>query len=567
MKWTVGRKLTAIFSVMMMLILAMSIGGIISSYTLNQNTNTINQQIIPKIDSLNILEKGTQSVLGLTQQHILTKGSSYKIAYKEQIATYKISVDETIESYEHLLTDQAELDILTEVKDIWRRFNNQITGIIILSDGDWYAEATLESYGAGLTMTEMNEQLELLGSLHDAELNVIVEKGDLLYTTVLIILAIGTIVAVLISILGIRFLLGTIQKPIVALSKNFKLMATGDLTIDPIELKTKDEIGQLGEDFNMMLAQFRLLMTNLHQHIDTVASTSIELSASAEETMYASTQIASSIIDVSEGASDQLESARSSNLIVDEITVGMDHAAESIQKVSELAFSTTDFAKTGTKMMETTMEKMDDIERSTEITALVVESLHTKSIEIGNIVSIITKIAGQTNLLALNASIEAARAGEHGRGFAVVANEVGNLAASSGSAANNIRQLIGEIQKEVEEAISAMTTSKEYVAEGLRMVHQSGDSFNEITQMVGEVSSQAVEISAISEEITASTHAMKLMVNAVSTMSERAEASSQDIVAAAEEQNATMEEISASSVVLSSMAETLRNMVSVFKIK
>ncbi|MFD1926858.1 methyl-accepting chemotaxis protein [Sporosarcina siberiensis] len=567
MKWTVGRKLTAIFSVMMILILAMSIGGIISSYTLNQNTNTINQQIIPKVDSLNILEKGTQSVLGLTQQHILTKGSSYKIAYEEQIASHKISVDKTIESYEHLLTDQVELDILTEVKDIWRRFNNQITGIITLSAGDWYAEATLESYGAGLTINEMNEQLELLSTLHDAELNTIVEKGDLLYKTVLIILAIGTIVAILISILGIRFLLTTIQKPIVALSKNFKLMATGDLTIDPIELKTKDEIGQLGEDFNMMLAQFKLLMTNLHRHIDTVASTSIELSASAEETMYASTQIANSIIDVSEGASDQLESARSSNLIVDEITIGMDHAAESIQKVSELAVSTTDFAKTGTEMMETTMEKMDDIERSTEKTALVVESLHTKSIEIGNIVSIITKIAGQTNLLALNASIEAARAGEHGRGFAVVANEVGNLAASSGTAANNIRQLIEEIQKEVEEAIAAMSTSKKYVAEGLRMVHHSGESFNEITQMVGEVSSQAVEISAISKEITENTHAMKLMVNAVSTMSERAEASSQDIVAAAEEQNATMEEISASSVVLSSMAETLRGMVSVFKIK
>ena len=567
MGWTVGRKLSAIFIVMMGLILAMSLGGVISAFTLNENTNTINQKIIPKIESINALKLGTQNVLDLTQRHILSNDESIKMSYREQIEADFQNVDDEIAAYHARLENQSEKDLLEEVNQQWGRFVNQAFVIIQFSSGNWVEEATTASYEAVNTMNEMNEQLMLLNNLHNEELDGIGQRGDTLFKTVMLIIAIGTIVAVLISIGGIRYLLRTIQKPIVALSGNFKLMATGDLTIQPLLVKSNDEIGQLGTDFNALLNQYKLLMTKLHEHAETVATTSVELSSSAEETMRASTQITKSIIEVSEGATVQLESARSSNIIVEEITVGMDQAAASIQKVSELAIATTGFAKTGTTIMASTMQKMDDIEQSTETTAHLVESLHKKSIEIGKIVSIITKIAGQTKLLALNASIEAARAGEHGRGFAVVASEVSNLAAESNTSASDIRRLIEEIQQEVGQAISAMSTSKSFVAEGLSMVNESSDSFHEIYSMISDVSAQAADISSITEEINASTHTMKQLVDVVTNLSVQADTSSQDIVAAAEEQSATMQEISASSSVLSSMAETMRDLISIFKIK
>ena len=71
------------------------------------------------------------------------------------------------------------------------------------------------------------------------------------------------------------------------------------------------------------------------------------------------------------------------------------------------------------------------------------EELKTSSAQIGEIVGLISTIAGQTNLLALNAAIEAARAGEQGRGFAVVAEEVRKLAEQSEAAAHQIKDLVG----------------------------------------------------------------------------------------------------------------------------
>ncbi|WP_404317480.1 methyl-accepting chemotaxis protein [Bacillus lumedeiriae] len=277
-------------------------------------------------------------------------------------------------------------------------------------------------------------------------------------------------------------------------------------------------------------------------------------------------QITESILEVSEGTARQLNSARSSHVVVEEMAEAMDQAASSIQSVSNLAISTANYTESGTTLMESTVKKMEEIQTSTQSTASVVQSLSRKSTEIEKIISLITNVADQTNLLALNAAIEAARAGEHGKGFAVVADEVRKLAVESGSAAGDIRQLIRAIQQEIEEVISAMQIAKEFVSEGLAMAQESGSSFHEISKMISEVSTQAEEISAITEEVNASTQSVKELADDVAVMSEKADERSQTVTAAVEEQNAIMEEISASAKVLSSMSEELKDMISSFRI-
>ena len=97
-----------------------------------------------------------------------------------------------------------------------------------------------------------------------------------------------------------------------------------------------------------------------------------------------------------------------------------------------------------------------DAQRLTDEASKIVASLNTSSVEIGNVVKVITSIAEQTNLLALNATIEAARAGDAGKGFAVVANEVKDLARETAKATEEVDAKVSAIQSDTGSVVHAL---------------------------------------------------------------------------------------------------------------
>jgi methyl-accepting chemotaxis protein len=251
---------------------------------------------------------------------------------------------------------------------------------------------------------------------------------------------------------------------------------------------------------------------------------------------------------------------------MEEMAVGISRIAESSSTVSEASVETAKEAAAGNEAIQKVVYQMDSIRASVTSSSQAVKELGMRSQEIGQIVGAITDIADQTNLLALNAAIEAARAGEHGRGFAVVADEVRKLAEQSRVSADQIANLITEIQEDTNRVVLAIEKGNAEVDSGIRVVEAAGEAFEKILNSVQHVADQIQEVSAAAEEMSASTEEVTASVEEMSRIARDSSQHSQSVVGASEEQLGIINEISASVQSLSVMAKELHDVVKQFKL-
>ncbi len=377
----------------------------------------------------------------------------------------------------------------------------------------------------------------------------------------LIVLLICSILAAVTAIYVAKGIAGPMQSIVGVVNK----IAAGDLVVE-LKARGVDEVNQLVDGINNMTQSLRDIIRHTTGVSESVAAASQELAASAAEVGKASEEVAQTIQHVAAGANEQVTLSQRSATVMHEMLGSISDTAGAAGRVAGVSKKSEQTAENGISRIKQAVGLMNDIQVEVDGTAKMIHALGEKSRQIGQIVEAITNIAGQTNLLALNAAIEAARAGEQGRGFAVVADEVRKLAEQSGEAAKEIAQIIGAIQSETVQTVSAMDKSNRQVAQGVEVVASSGEAFNEIYGAIKEMRNEVLEIVSLMERQQQSSAEVERSFGGIADSARMNAASSQQVAAASEEQSAAVHDIVQAVNNVAQMAESLQVAVNRFKL-
>lgn len=472
-------------------------------------------------------------------------------------------IDSLVQQYEEKYLDEADRQAFERFVQTWKTYRENVKFISGLStdppqSGD--SQDTGSLYAATL------EGISRLRSSNEAKaeamVNKSVEQQDAGRSTAII----ATIVNVVLSLCGTYFVARSITKPLSRIVSQVKTVTNGNLQVEPLAVKNRDEIGELAADFNEMCGSLRKLMSTVVDSSLLVSSTSEQLNASAEQTAEATEQIAVRAAELAQGAGAQLAQVSEATATVMTVSGRITGITDSFNHVAALISETRDKARAGNEVITATVSQFRNVQDKVSESSQSVTALVRKSEEIRAITSMIQDISMQTNLLSLNAAIEAARAGEQGRGFSVVAGEVQKLAGQSEEAAKKISLLVRDIMTSTGQVMLTMNDTVDALSAGMASAEHAGRSFSDIVESVEEVGEEAAKAVGEADAVRSDASSMASSMNEIAKIAEHAHESTETVAAVVEETMASMQEVSAGSNLLSKMAEGLNEAVSIFKV-
>ena len=462
---------------------------------------------------------------------------------------------------EWILGDEGKA-LIAEAIQLFRDWKPIRDEVISLEKAGETAQAAAVTRGNGADHVELlNSQMSKLKDYAATKATEMYDDAQATRSEVLTIAIAALVAALLISGLLGFFLARGISGPASKLQRVSEQIAVGDVQVT-IDVEQGDEMGQLADAFRRMTAYIQEIATaasrlaegDLTANVtprseqDVLGNAFADMTAGLRELAgqtrgaagnitTATTQILAATSEQATTTSQQASAVSETITTIQETRQTAEQSADRARLVSEAAQESTGLTEQGLQAVQDTVDGMNDIKEQVGTIAETILTLSEQTQQIGEIIATVNDIADQSNLLALNASIEAARAGEAGKGFAVVAGEVRSLAEQSRQATDQVRDILGEIQKAANTAVMVTEEGTKRAEAGVQRAQMTGEAINATSEQIQRVSLAADQIAASARQQLTGMDQIALAMESVGQATTRADAGTRQVEQAAQNLN------------------------------
>lgn len=556
---SIKTRVILVFSIVLLLIVCLGVYNFNALKSTNERAEGVIDEDLPLLIADSQLESSLANRIGTIRGYLLSGDNFYKELFQEY-------TDQAIH-YEGLIDDlgyKSEYEALFAEEKEWREFiQNEV-----------FAEYDRGNEDVALkNLLNANDQFTAMISAYQEKSGereqFILEQERSTVASGETTIKIGLLATIGVIIIGLILALLTanrISKPLVLVRNRMEEIAEGDLSKEPLQARSQDEIGQLIVSTNEMHGNIRDLLNRIVDVSKTLGAHSDELTQSASEVSTGTDTVAKTMEDLASGAELQANRTNEVSSIVSTFTQIVNETNENGKYIEESSGRVLEMTNEGSQLMESSTKQMAMIDQIVQDAVQKVEGLDGHTQKISELISVIQDIADQTNLLALNAAIEAARAGENGQGFAVVADEVRKLAEQVSESVTDITEIVGNIQSESTFVTESLQTGYKEVEQGTSQIQETEETFKSISDAVTEMVDNIKHIASNLTDIADGSEQTTSSIQDIAAISEESAAGVEETSAQAEETTSAMEDISGYSEHLKELADELHGLVLQFKL-